>query len=390
MNRMHADAGRKAVLSPHRGCKAGKIRERQTSMGKQTSTKENILSVLEEKKGQTISGEELAARLCVSRSAVWKAMRELREAGYPIEASTRTGYCLRKSSDILSRAGILAALGTDAEAVGKELFYYDKLPSTNRLAKQLAVVEGLRKAIVVADSQQEGRGRYSHVFFSPAGTGLYLSFLLEAQTLPFHTPSFLTIYAAVVVCETIEALTGLSPAIKWVNDLYLGGKKICGILTEASADVETGQLQWVVCGIGVNVREPAGGFPENLPRAGALYGSGGRQVSGMKEKTECAAAPQPVSRNQLIAEIIRRFQKGLCPEGRQAAKPRSQAEILQAYRNRSFVLGREIEVLDLSERLVCRATALDLDEEGHLIVRKANGTKETLSTGEVHVRPEMG
>lgn len=399
-------------------------------MGKRMTTKEKILSILEARKGQLVSGEELAAQLSISRSAVWKAMRELRAAGHAIDASTKTGYCLRQESDQLSRGGILAALGCEAGTVAEHLFCYESLPSTNRLAKQLAVADGLREAIVVADSQVAGRGRYSHVFFSPAGTGLYMSFLLEPKALPFQNAAFLTIYAAVIVCEAIEALMGLSPEIKWVNDLYLNGKKICGILTEAGTDVETGQLQWMVCGIGINVREPEGGFPKDLPRAGALCSAGDNCEALQKTAQSVEETASTLNRNRLAAEIICRFRVGLClqqtpveaaetevqlqqrAQATQAqlqlqsqqqpraqlqpqfhpftcAQIRSQPDILAAYRRRSFVLGREVEVLDLKEQPVCRAKAVDLDAEGRLIIQKADGTLQTLFSGEVHVRPEM-
>ena len=369
------------------------------------TTKDKVLLFLEAKKGMRVSGESIAKELSVSRNAVWKAIRDLKAEGYPIEASTRSGYLLSQESDALSKAGIMAALSEiRINRIGAALYVFDSVASTNAEAKRMAVVDGCRFAVVVADSQTTGRGRYSHAFYSPKGSGIYLSILVDPKWFSFRHPSFLTIYAAVAVSEAIQETTGISTQIKWVNDLYVNEKKVCGILTEAGTDVEIGQLQWLVCGIGLNVYPPEGGFPDNLPNAAALYPcpknasmddgdkkkkadaeiafAGNDTERGSRESRENRGNSRDLdlmrraSRCEIAAAILRHFfQLRL-----------DQAEILEKYRSRCFLLGREVEVLDLNEQPVYTAKAVGLDEDGHLIVQKKDGSTEALSSGEVHVR----
>ena len=230
--------------------------------------------------------------------------------------------------------------------------------STNddvKAAARRGEAEGL---VVIADHQTAGRGRLRRAFFSPGGTGLYMSVLLR-PALPATSSALVTAAAAVAVAEAIEHVSGRSAQIKWVNDIFLGGRKVCGILTEGSVGPD-GALQYAVLGIGVNVAPPPGGFPEELrPIACAVFEG---------------SAPEG-ARARLAAEILTRFRRFRNLEARQ---------FLPAYRARSMVLGRRVAV-SLGEE-VFPARALSIDDDCHLIVETERGVLP-LCAGEVSIRP---
>ena len=323
-------------------------------------TKERLLSLLEQHKGEYLSGEELAARLQVSRTAVWKAVNALRAAGYGIDAAQNRGYCLDVHTDILSREGILKLL--EERWNGLELEVLPCTDSTNSLVRQRAAGGEQEGLVVLANQQTRGRGRLGRSFFSPPDSGLYLSLLLRPTGLPPEQAVKLTTMAAVAACEAIELISGKQAEIKWVNDIYLNGKKVCGILTEGSYSLETGMLDYVIPGIGFNLYSPAGGFPEELETiAGAILPS-----------------PMDGGKNRLAAAFLNRF-LDICSN----PDPSGYA---QAYRQRSMVLGKRIRVL--SPAGARTAWALDVDRDCRLIVRYEDGTVEHLSSAEVSVAEE--
>lgn len=227
-----------------------------------STTRQALLQALSAAEGAYISGQQLAQQLGVSRAAVHKAAAALTAQGYALEAASRRGYRL---------------LGGDpfcAEAVGPypaPVQLYDTLESTNRTAKLLALEGAAHGTLVLAGGQTAGRGRLGRSFASPAGKGVYCSVVLRPP-LPAANAQTATIGAAVAVCRAVQTLCGLELAIKWVNDLYYKGKKVCGILTEAGTDLESGQLEWLVVGIGLNLTATAEDFPPELTaKAGSLY-----------------------------------------------------------------------------------------------------------------------
>ena len=227
-----------------------------------SATKQALLAALSAAQGECISGQQLAQQLGVSRAAVHKAAAALAAQGYALEAAPRRGYRLAGGDPFC------------AEAVGEynaPIYLYDKLESSNRTAKTLAL-EGTPHGTMVLTSQQTaGRGRLGRRFESPAGKGIYLSLVLRPG-LPMTEAQAVTVSAAVAVCRAVKRLCGLDLGIKWVNDLYYNGKKVCGILTEAGADIESGQLEWLVVGIGLNLTSRPEDWPEELrPIAGSLY-----------------------------------------------------------------------------------------------------------------------
>ncbi len=319
---------------------------------------EKVLAILRENRASYLSGEEIALRLAVSRAAVWKAVDSLRSAGCAIEAVTRRGYRLVSEGDILNETTLSLCL-SEAE-VDLPLRFYRSVDSTNNEAKRLAAAGEKRDLLLVAEKQTAGRGRSGRSFSSPEG-GLYMSFLLHPVS-SAEESTRLTTAAAVAVSEAVEEISGKKTGIKWVNDVFLDGKKITGILAEASLSLENGGLEYAVVGIGVNVCEPRGGFdPAIRGIAGAIWKP--------EERKENARA-------RLAALIARKYLRILA-----ANDPLSTH---RAYRERSLVLGREVVVMR-NGRGEESAKVLDLDEENRLVLRYPDGRVETLGTGEIRV-----
>lgn len=341
------------------------------------STKVNVLKVLEENKGVTISGEELANSLNLSRAAVWKAVQELRKDGYCIDAVTRKGYCLTQGSDILSVEGILPYLTRDN--MDKRIHVFKSIPSTNLTSKKMALDGAPFGTVVVAEEQTKGRGRMGRGFHSPPFGGIYISFILEPR-FDITKSVLITTAASVAVCKAIEKITGIHCQIKWVNDVYMGEKKICGILTEAVSNFESGQIEHIVLGIGINYSTNTSDFPEELRKSAAsLFGD-------MHTSDERSTKLNPeITRNRLIAEIIN--------QTLDVSENLASREFIPEYKKRSFVLGKEILILppgrNGGERNLTEGTsavALDIDQDGGLVVRYKDGSIDTLNSGEISIR----
>lgn len=318
-----------------------------------SATKQALLAALSAAQGECISGQQLAQQLGVSRAAVHKAAAALAAQGYALEAAPRRGYRLAGGDPFC------------AEAVGEydaPIYLYDKLESSNRTAKTLAL-EGTPHGTMVLTSQQTaGRGRLGRRFESPAGKGIYLSLVLRPG-LPMTEAQAVTVSAAVAVCRAVKKLCGLELGIKWVNDLYYNGKKVCGILTEAALDLESGMLDYAVLGLGFNVVAPADGWPEDLRDvAGALYDG----------------SPAPGARAALAAAFLNAF----WPLYR--AGPRS--GYLDEYRRRQALTGQR--VLVTPRRGTPRAAQVQgIDDECKLVVRfDGESRPAALNSGEVSVR----
>ncbi len=233
------------------------------------NTRDAVLAFLEERRGQCCSGEEIAGQLQISRNAVWKAIRRLREEGYEISAAPKRGYLLARESDVLTRQGIAPYLPGSVSPEQLEIF--GEVISTNRTAEARAVEGAPHGTVIIADSQNGGRGRRGHTFYSPPG-GIYVSFILRPESFPFSDPRTVTAYAAVCAAEIIGEVTGKKARVKPVNDIFIGDRKVCGILTESVSDMEEGTLSWIVAGIGINYRLDGRALPEDLrDRAGALF-----------------------------------------------------------------------------------------------------------------------
>ena len=320
-------------------------------------TKDLVLKILQAHPDAFVSGVSLAESLRLSRTAVWKAVRQLKADGYGIEAVTNQGYRLLSGSDVLSAEGISRYLRH--KEICPQVF--PALTSTNTVLKALAAEDAPAGTAVLAAEQTAGRGRLGRSFYSPSASGLYLSLLLRPDLAPGDAPR-LTCCAAVAAAEAVSELSGRETGIKWVNDVYMDGKKICGILTEAGLDLESGRVSYVVVGIGVNLRSPEGGFPEEI-----------RQIAG----AAFDGLSVPDLRCRLAALILDRLAD--C-----AADPFSDA-LFEAYARRSFVPGRKITILAPGKEPV-PAEALRLNRDYSLQVRLENGSEQKLASGEVSVR----
>ena len=317
------------------------------------TTKDRVLRMLTEE--NAVSGERLGAELQVSRNAVWKAVSQLRQEGYRIGAAPNRGYRLLSAPDRLTETGIRQYLTT--ERFGREMEIHDRLDSTNLRAKTLAAHGAPHGFLVAADSQSAGRGRLGRAFYSPEHAGIYMSVILRPACAP-EKASMITSLAAVAAARAVEKLSGADVRIKWVNDLYIGGRKICGILSEAGFGMEAGQLDYVVVGIGVNVRKME--FPPEL-----------REIAGsVGNETGC----EP-DRGRLTAEILNELEK--------AYGQLETGEFLEESRRRSNVIGRDVLVIRNGEQYPARAT--EIDDQGRLVVRTEKGT-ETLGSGEVSLK----
>ena len=320
--------------------------------------RDEIIKELLNSEGKYISGEGLGKKLGVSRNAVSKAVRSLRSSGYDIESAPRRGYRLRESRDILSVQSIEKFLTTE----GYRLEVYQSLASTNKTAKEAAVRDAPQGLVIVAESQAEGYGRFGRDFYSPSGTGLYMSILLRPHFSDPKAPLLVTAAAAVAVAEAAEAISSRRADIKWVNDIYMDDQKICGILAEGAMDLESMNLQYIVLGIGINIRPPENGFPENLQGiAGVLFPHG------------CP----PDTRSRLAADILDRFSDYYANiETR---------NFVAEYRVRSNTVMRNIRILEPggAQR---EAYALRIDDHCGLVVRLDTGEEKTLLAGEISIR----
>lgn len=319
------------------------------------SVKSRLLELLEQNRGITISGEQMARELDCTRAAVWKAVKTLQQEGYEIEAGPNKGYMLSEDNNILAEEGIRPLL-RQPEVYLK---LYQETDSTNRAAKQAAIAgEAGHGSVILACGQSCGRGRRGRSFYSPSQAGLYLSVILQPQG-NLRESLLLTTEAAVAVYKAVRKITGIELDIKWVNDLYYKGKKVCGILTEAITDFESGEIQYAVVGIGLNLYEEEGGYPPELRGiAGGLYRNQ-RDAEG-------------VNRNRLAAEIV----NCLLDETREL-------KLLPEYLDRNMIPGHRIQILDGQQSRSAYAVAICQD--GRLKVREEDGSETLLAYGEVSV-----
>lgn len=312
------------------------------------STKERVLEILEENRETFISGEKLAETLELSRTSIWKAVKGLKEQGHQIDS--QKGY--RLNSDLLSNSGVKKFLNQEID-----LKIFKTLDSTNQEAKRMLIDGQKSKMIIISEEQTKGRGRRGREFFSPWGSGLYLSIALRPAP---KDVLMMTIAAAVGISRAIKKLTGIEVSIKWVNDIYYKDKKIAGILTEGLTNLETGMLDYLIIGIGLNVLKPKEDFPKEIKDiAGFLF----------------SKKPDNLSRNQLAAEIINQLMEILRDE---------QHDYINEYRSRSMIIGEKIEILKLNEKIP--AKVIGIDNTGGLMVLYENDISETLYSGEISIR----
>ena len=316
-----------------------------------------ILELLRRQEG-FLSGEDIGRELSITRAAVWKGIKKLREEGYEIEAVTNRGYRLTNPETMYNKRELEQGLKT--KTMGQTIYFYEETDTTNNRARELALEGAPEGTLVVAEKQTAGRGRRGKVWESPLGTGIWMSLVLRPQIMPAEA-SVLTLLCGLATAEAIEAETGLSADIKWPNDILINGKKAVGILTEM--DCEMSEVHFVIPGIGINVNTAS--FPPEIAEiATSLY-------------LECG---KTVSRRRLVHKVLERLEEHY----ETFLRTGSFAAMLEDYRKHCITLGKEVHVLG---REPFFAEALDITPEGELLVCRAdNGKEEVVFSGEVSIR----
>ncbi len=319
--------------------------------------KHQVLKILEENRGTSVNGAKLANDLFVTRSSIWKAVKSLQKDGYRIEAVTNKGYCLLSRNDIVSSESITPFL--QGRASSFILDVRQTVTSTNTLAKEMAAKGAKEGNVIIAREQTEGRGRMGRSFYSPNSSGIYFTIILRPK-LTLEDSLLITTGAAVAVAKAIETIAKVNTEIKWVNDIFVNGKKVCGILTEASLNFESGGLEYAVVGIGINIETSS--FPDEI-----------RQIAGsiFKDKPDDA----PVT-SMLVAEVLNNFAESM--------NSLTDKKYLEEYRKRSFLIGKDILVIKGKDTFP--AKAIDIDDKARLVVEYEDHTREALLSGEVSTR----
>ena len=322
-------------------------------------TRDLVLSILKTRKGY-VSGELISKELGLTRAAVNLAVKALRKDGYVILSSTKLGYMLKSAPDRLTSGELLTVLGPERM---RTVSVFDTVHSTNRVLSELAYDDPTDGQIVIADAQTGGRGRFGRSFYSPDGCGIYLSCLLRPETPPASSIP-VTAWTAVALARAVETVCGVQPGIKWVNDLFLGGKKFAGILTEMSIEGESGRIRQIIIGIGINVNNPPDSFPDELKDT----------ATSLLAETGTA-----YSRAELACAVIREL------DLLRLAWPDGQDEYLREYRARSITTGRTVLLLDGSGRT---ASAESIGEDFSLCIRYPDGSTDHLTSGEISIRAD--
>jgi len=323
--------------------------------------KEEILRLLRSADGY-ISGQELCNRFGVSRTAVWKAINQLKEAGYEIEAQQNKGYRLMAAPDLMTEAEIKSLMHT--EWVAKEVLYFDTIDSTNTKAQELAEKGYPSGTLVVADKQEAGKGRRGRSWVSPSGTGIFMTLMIKPDINP-NNASMLTLVAALAVAKAITSVTGEEALIKWPNDIVINGKKVCGILTEMNAQFD--YINHIVVGIGINVHNES--FPE--------------EISQMASSLMIEAGGKRFHRAQIIAETMSYFEQYYDT----FLKTQDLSALVREYDELLVNRNKSVRVLDPKEPF--DGKAMGITPKGELIVDTWESRK-LVSSGEVSVRGIYG
>ena len=323
--------------------------------------KEEILRLLRSADGY-ISGQELCNRFGVSRTAVWKAINQLKEAGYEIEAQQNKGYKLMAAPDLMTEAEIKSLMHT--EWVAREVLYFDTIDSTNTKAQELAEKGYPSGTLVVADKQESGKGRRGRSWVSPSGTGIFMTLMIKPDINP-NNASMLTLVAALAVAKAITSVTGEEAMIKWPNDIVVNGKKVCGILTEMNAQFD--YINHIVVGIGINVHNES--FPE--------------EISQMASSLMIEAGGKRFHRAQIIAETMSYFEQYYDT----FLKTQDLSALVREYDKLLVNRNKSVRVLDPKEPF--DGKAMGITSKGELIVDTWESRK-LVSSGEVSVRGIYG
>ena len=318
--------------------------------------KNEILQLLKKSTGY-LSGEEISASLGISRTAVWKHIRTLKNEGYIIDSQTKLVYALIQVPDRLYPEEIKAHLNT--KKIGRQIFYFPSVSSTNTTAKEIAEKGFQEGTVVIGEMQTSGKGRLSRGWHSPFGTGIWMSLIVKPAIAPMDAAK-ITLLTAVSAAQAVKEECGLKPGIKWPNDLLFQGKKLCGILTEMKADMD--QIHYIIVGIGINVNDTE--FPEDIRDT----------ATSLK-----LAAGKEINRIKLAAAVLNRWEVNYL-EFLESGFSR----IKSRWKEHAVNLGQPVTVYTLQETI--RGRALDIDDEGMLLVQDQQGKIHKIVAGDVSLR----
>jgi BirA family biotin operon repressor/biotin-[acetyl-CoA-carboxylase] ligase len=324
--------------------------------GDNVSVRKQILGMLGERQS-AVTGKEIGDRLGITRSAVWRHIKVLRAKGYNIYSRTNSGYYLESDNEqtLLKASLIVPKLQT--KVLGRDIDIFPDIDSTNTFAKSLSLLGTNEGKTIIAETQKGGRGQLGHDFYSPPGSGIYMSVLIRPKISAVRA-QLLTTAAATAVTDALLAVTGTEFGIKWVNDIYSKStkKKLCGILAEASSSLESAQLEYAVIGIGINVNNTA--FPKELKEtASSLYLETGRFFD----------------RNEVAAAVLNALERRI--------EQVESGEFLPDYRSRSIIIGKEVMVTQGNDSF--KAKVLGIDDLGRLVVKPESGKATVISSGSV-------
>jgi len=322
------------------------------------STKEAILFFLKDNFGNFISGEEISRSLSLSRTAIWKNIQSLKKEGYQIEAIPKLGYRLIKVSNELLASEIRYKFKTGL--FNKEIYHFNKVSSTNNVARAYAADGVLEGTLIIAEEQIKGKGRLGRKWISPSG-GIWFSIILRPEISPIDA-SKITILTGVAVAKAIEIETGLKVQLKWPNDVLIDGKKVVGILSEMSAEAD--KVNFVVVGLGINVNFDMKVFPEELRDKATTL----KKLLGIE-----------VDRVILFKTVLKEFEKAYF-----SLKEGDFKKVLSEWRNLCEMLGKRVKILALDKEM--EGEALDIDEHGGLLLRLPSGEIRTVYSGDVTIK----
>jgi BirA family biotin operon repressor/biotin-[acetyl-CoA-carboxylase] ligase len=325
--------------------------------------KEKILELLKENREGFISGEKISDKFDVSRAAIWKYMNALREEGYNIESVPSKGYRLISTPDILTYEEIKEYL--DTNYIGRNIYYFDTIDSTNIKAKTLAVNGEKEGTVVIAEEQTAGRGRLGRNWVSPKGKGIWMSIILRPKVDPMKVAK-VTQVGAGAMSLALEDL-GMDSYIKWPNDIVIDGKKVCGILTEMSCELN--MINYVIMGIGINVNLDKEDFEGEVSKVGTSL----KIVSGEEQ-----------DRKKLLSLFLNRFEELYNPFKEKG----DFTETIKVCRKNSILIGKEVRIIRGDEER--KVNVLNINDEGELVVRYEDGRVEDIVSGEVSVRGIYG
>lgn len=321
--------------------------------------KEKIIELLKQNKNNFISGQKISESLGVSRAAIWKYINSIKEDGYKIESVSRKGYKLVSSPDLLTFEEIKDTLNT--KYIGRNIVYLESVDSTNNEAKKLANKDVVEGTVVIAEEQIMGKGRLGRNFISPKYKGIWMSIILTPDINPMNVPKITQVAAASVIMGLKK--NGIKAFVKWPNDIVISGKKICGILTEMSGEIN--KVNYVIVGIGINVNVEEDEFTEEI-----------RDIASSLK----IQSGKTINRKEVVSSVLNYFEE-LYEEF--VTKENIDTSI-KICKESSILLGKEIKIIERNNKFL--AKALNLSNEGRLIIQHSDGKVEEIMSGEVSVR----